>query len=82
MRYVPKSLLEAWAKRDPLARFERFLVEEGHATAADLRAVPRAIAPELDAAADEAEKAAPPSPEEALKGVYKEAGYEQPWWPA
>ncbi|MCC7014585.1 MAG: thiamine pyrophosphate-dependent dehydrogenase E1 component subunit alpha [Planctomycetes bacterium] len=24
-RYVPKELVEAWAKKDPLARFERFL---------------------------------------------------------
>jgi pyruvate dehydrogenase E1 component alpha subunit/2-oxoisovalerate dehydrogenase E1 component alpha subunit len=82
MRYVPKALLEAWAKRDPITRFERFLVQAGHATAEDLQAVSESIAPQLDAAADEAEKAAPPSPEEALKGVYKEEGYEQPWWPA
>lgn len=82
MRYVPKSLLEAWAKRDPIARFERFLVDEGHATGKALKAVSEKIAPELDAAADEAEKASPPSPEETLKGVYKEEGYEKPWWPA
>ena len=82
MHYVPKPLLEAWARRDPLARFERFLVEAGHATAEDLKRVSEAIAPELDAAADEAERTPPPSPEETLKGVYKEEGYERPWWPA
>lgn len=82
MRYVPKPLLEAWAKRDPIERFERFLLVEKHATAAELRAVAEAITPELDAAADAAEKCPPPAPEEALKGVYKEEGYESPWWPA
>jgi TPP-dependent pyruvate/acetoin dehydrogenase alpha subunit len=82
MRYVPKALLEAWKKRDPLDRFERFLVASGHATQKELRATAAAIAPELDAAADAAEKCPPPSPEEALKGVYKEEGYETPWWPA
>src|SRR5262249_42926968 len=60
MRYVPKSLLDAWAKRDPIARFERFLVDAGHATAQELKAVQERIAPELDAAADEAEKTPPP----------------------
>jgi pyruvate dehydrogenase E1 component alpha subunit/2-oxoisovalerate dehydrogenase E1 component alpha subunit len=82
MRYVPKPLLEAWAKRDPIERFERFLVAEQHATPDELRAVAAAIAPDLDAAADAAEKCPPPSPEEALRGVYKEEGYESPWWPA
>ncbi|HYV17622.1 MAG TPA: thiamine pyrophosphate-dependent dehydrogenase E1 component subunit alpha [Verrucomicrobiae bacterium] len=82
MRYVPKALLEAWAKRDPLERYERFLVASGHATPDTLRATAEAIAPELDAAADAAEKCPPPSPEETLKGVYKEEGYEAPWWPA
>jgi TPP-dependent pyruvate/acetoin dehydrogenase alpha subunit len=37
-RYVPEGVLAAWAKRDPLDRFERFLVDEGHATAQDLKA--------------------------------------------
>jgi TPP-dependent pyruvate/acetoin dehydrogenase alpha subunit len=82
MRYVPKALLAAWAKRDPLDRFERFLIAQGHATKADLEAVTRAIAPELDAAADAAERRPVAAPEETLRGVYSEPGYERPWWPA
>ncbi|HYV84702.1 MAG TPA: thiamine pyrophosphate-dependent dehydrogenase E1 component subunit alpha [Patescibacteria group bacterium] len=81
-RYVPKSVLAAWAKRDPLDRFERFLVDEGHATAQDLKATAESIAPMLDAAADEAQKRPGPPVEEALRGVYSEPGYERPWWPA
>ncbi|HKQ97154.1 MAG TPA: thiamine pyrophosphate-dependent dehydrogenase E1 component subunit alpha, partial [Candidatus Polarisedimenticolia bacterium] len=82
MRYVPKSLLAAWEKRDPIARYERWLVANKHASAADLEAVGAALAPELDAAADEAERLPMPAPEETLKGVYSEPGYERPWWPA
>jgi TPP-dependent pyruvate/acetoin dehydrogenase alpha subunit len=82
MRYVPKALLAAWAKRDPLDRLERFLIAKGHATRADLEAVTRAIAPELDAAADEAGRRPVAPPEETLRGVYSEPGYERPWWPA
>jgi TPP-dependent pyruvate/acetoin dehydrogenase alpha subunit len=81
-RYVPKGVLAAWAKRDPLDRFERFLVGEGHATAQDLKATAESIAPMLDAAADEAQKRPGPPVEETLRGVYSEPGYERPWWPA
>jgi len=82
MRYVPKPLLQAWARRDPIGRFERFLAQEGVATAEEMRAVADGIGPLLDAAADEAERCPPPLPEETLRGVYKEPGYEAPWWPA
>ncbi len=82
MRYVPKLLLDAWARRDPIERFERFLVEAGHASPEDLQAVAAEIGPALDDAADEAERCAAPEPEEALRGVYSEPGYERPWWPA
>ena len=82
MRYVPKTLLAAWAKRDPIDRFERFLVDERHATPEALRAAAQGLAPGLDAAADEAAAAEPARAAEALRGVYSEPGYESPWWPA
>jgi pyruvate dehydrogenase E1 component alpha subunit/2-oxoisovalerate dehydrogenase E1 component alpha subunit len=82
MRYVPKELLEAWGRRDPLDRFEAFLVEEDHATPQDLAAAGETLRPLLDAAVEEAERSPWPPPEEALKGVHREPGYEAPWWPA
>lgn len=82
MRYVPKEILEAWRRRDPLDRFEAFLVEEGHATGGGLREVAESLAPLLDRSASEAIDAPYPPPEETLKGVYREPGYEEPWWPA
>ena len=39
MKYVPAEMLEAWAKRDPLARYEAHLTGRGLATAAELEAV-------------------------------------------
>ena len=81
MSYVPKELLEAWSRRDPIERFESFLVDGGHATREDLAAVAEAIRPRLDAAAAEAQQSPLPPPEETLRGVYYEPGYEKPWWP-
>jgi 2-oxoisovalerate dehydrogenase E1 component len=37
--YVPKPLLEEWARRDPVARFEMFLLERGVARREDLDTV-------------------------------------------
>ena len=82
MRYVPKALLAAWAKRDPIDRFEHFLISQRHATRGELEAVTATVAPELDIAADAAEQLPVAAPEETLRGVYSEPGYERPWWPA
>ena len=82
MRYVPKALVDAWAARDPIDRFEAFLTGEGHASTSELGAVADDIAPILDEAARRAQEASFPPPEEALRGVYHEPGYETPWWPA
>lgn len=82
MHYVPKRLLDAWRERDPIGRFEAFLVEEGHAGRAELQAASAALEPALDRAAAEALASPLPLPEETLKGVYCEPGYETPWWPS
>ncbi len=82
MRYVPKSLLDSWRRRDPIDRFEAFLEKEGHARQEELREVSAAFAVDLDRAAAEALASPFPPPEETLKGVYSEPGYERPWWPA
>jgi TPP-dependent pyruvate/acetoin dehydrogenase alpha subunit len=82
MRYVPRALLESWKARDPIDRFEAFLFEEGLLSRKDAGATLEAIAADLDAAAAEAMASPAPPPEEALRGVYHEPGYERPWWPA
>ena len=74
MRYVPQDLVAAWEKRDPIDRFEAFLVQEGHATRKRLLAVREALAPGLEEAAQMALASPFPPPEETLRGVYREPG--------
>ena len=72
MRYVPKALLQAWEKRDPLDRLERFLLDEGHATKKELRAVREGMGSGLDEAVRGALERPYPPPEETLRNVYRE----------
>ena len=81
MRYVPKDLIEAWSAHDPLERFEAFLGSGGHASRDDLERVARTIEADLDIAAQQALESPMPAPEETLRVVYREPGYEKPWWP-
>ena len=39
MKYVPPEMIETWAKRDPIDRYEAHLTGRGLATAAELEAV-------------------------------------------
>ncbi len=73
MRYVPQDLIAAWEKRDPIDRFEAFLVQGGHATKKRLLAVREALAPGLEEVAQKALASPFPPPEETLRGVYREA---------
>jgi len=70
MKYVPREMLEEWAGRDPLARYERQLLENGTATRDELEQ----IAAELDAFVQGelawAEASPMPEPESGLDGVY------------
>ncbi|MCS7079771.1 MAG: thiamine pyrophosphate-dependent dehydrogenase E1 component subunit alpha [Chloracidobacterium sp.] len=69
-RYVPKELLEAWAAKDPLARYERYLLDNGLATPADLDAITSRIARQLDEDVAFAEANPMPEPSSALLDVY------------
>ena len=74
MWYVPKDLVKVWEARDPLDRFEAFLVDQGYATESDLRAVREVIGRDLDEAARAALDSPFPPPEATLRDVYFEAG--------
>jgi TPP-dependent pyruvate/acetoin dehydrogenase alpha subunit len=54
MKYVPREMLEAWAKRDPLARYEAHLLGPGQVSRTELdqavAALERHLAEELAAA--------------------------------
>jgi TPP-dependent pyruvate/acetoin dehydrogenase alpha subunit len=72
MHYVPKELVRAWEDLDPIARFEAFLLESGHAGRRDLQAVRDAVEKELEEAERQALDSPYPPPEEALQNVYFE----------
>ncbi|HVG24095.1 MAG TPA: thiamine pyrophosphate-dependent dehydrogenase E1 component subunit alpha [Thermoanaerobaculia bacterium] len=73
--YVPPELIEEWKAKDPLARFERVLMELGTATQADFTAIQERVRREVDAATDEAERSPMPDPADAGRGLYIEDGY-------
>jgi pyruvate dehydrogenase E1 component alpha subunit/2-oxoisovalerate dehydrogenase E1 component alpha subunit len=69
-RYVPKELLEEWAMKDPLERYRATLLDRKLVSESDLDEMDHALAVELEAAVDEAEKSPLPPPERAFEGVY------------
>jgi len=70
--YVPKELLAEWAKKDPVRRYEAFLLQQGLFTEADFAAVRHAYKIRIDALADEALAAPEPrsTVEEKLADVF------------
>jgi TPP-dependent pyruvate/acetoin dehydrogenase alpha subunit len=73
--YVPKPLFDFWKRRDPIARFENYLVREkkwltGQQNAGLIAEVERIIEEEREVAVN----SPMPTPESALGGVYCEDG--------
>ena len=68
--YVPPDLLDEWSRRDPLLVYERQLRDTGALTDAELAALDRRIAAEVDDAVDFAEASPWPAGEDCLEGVY------------
>jgi pyruvate dehydrogenase E1 component alpha subunit len=77
--YVPAGEIEAWEAKDPITRYERTLLEQGHATQDELDAINARIAAELEIARDEAEASPMPEPESALAEVTAGWFVPQPW---
>lgn len=48
-KYVPKKLLEEWAKRDPIARFERYLLKAKLLSKKEMRTIREALLNSIDA---------------------------------
>lgn len=70
MKYVPREMLEAWAKKDPILRYERHLLERGIADQADLDGLAARIETSLAEDVAFAEASPFPEPGSALAGVY------------
>jgi TPP-dependent pyruvate/acetoin dehydrogenase alpha subunit len=73
--YVPKPLFEYWRKRDPIARFENYLVNvKRWLTRAENEALIAAVEKELESDRDFAVASPMPEPQTAAGGVYCEPG--------
>jgi TPP-dependent pyruvate/acetoin dehydrogenase alpha subunit len=77
MRYVPRELLEEWSRKDPLLRFERFLLGRGFAQG-QLDGVVVRIEQELNEAVAWAEASPLPAADSGLDGVYADRPVEPP----
>jgi len=73
--YVPRPLFEYWKKRDPIARFENYLVNvKKWLTATDNRKLIAGVDQQLEADREFAVNSPMPAPETAAGGVYCEDG--------
>jgi hypothetical protein len=70
--YVPRETIEAWKRRDPLDRHEKFLTENKLWDAKVKKEIDQRIAREIQADVEFAENSPFPPPELAAEGVYCE----------
>ncbi len=75
--YVPKELYEKWGKKDPIPRFEKFLLSKRLITQPRVKELEATIRKEIDEAIAEAEASPMPEGATALEGVYCGPGC---WW--
>lgn len=69
--YVPKHLFEKWARRDPIAVLESRMIENGWASAAEVRRFQEDVRREVDEAVAWAEASPYPDASELLHNVYE-----------
>jgi TPP-dependent pyruvate/acetoin dehydrogenase alpha subunit len=72
--YVPKPMFEYWRKRDPITRFENYLLNKKWLTPAENRELITGVDQQLEADREFAVNSPMPTPESAAGGVYCENG--------
>lgn len=72
--YVPKPLFEYWRKRDPILRFENYLLSKKWLTPEENRALIASVDEQLEADRNFAVESPMPAAESAAGGVYCENG--------
>ena len=72
IKYVPKKLLEEWAKKDPIARFERQLIRNKKLSKKEMATIRAELLTSIDAEVERAfaEPDVEPSSEQELQDVY------------
>ena len=69
--YVPKHLWEEWAQRDPIARLDAKMIEQGWADQAEIDEIAARISSEVEEAIAWAEQSPYPDPSTLLDNVYE-----------
>jgi TPP-dependent pyruvate/acetoin dehydrogenase alpha subunit len=77
-RYVPRETLEAWAKKDPIARFTMVLLERGAGNEKLIAEIDKRAKTYAAEEADLAEQSPMPDPASVTRGVYAGDDYAQP----
>jgi pyruvate dehydrogenase E1 component alpha subunit len=70
--YMPKELVEEWAKKDPIDRLEKLMLVKGWAVREQIDQLHREVDTEVDEAVAWAEKSPYPDPSELLDNVYEQ----------
>jgi TPP-dependent pyruvate/acetoin dehydrogenase alpha subunit len=78
-QYVPPGEREEWAKRDPVDRFERRMLDEKLLSAEELESIRARVEAEVDQARQRAEASPMPAPNEALEPVTGDGPPNTPW---
>jgi pyruvate dehydrogenase E1 component alpha subunit/2-oxoisovalerate dehydrogenase E1 component alpha subunit len=78
MKYVPAGMVEEWRARDPLERYERWLVSAGHTRPEELSAIVARIESSLQEDLAFAEASPFPDPGSGLGGVYSGRAVDPP----
>lgn len=75
VKYVPKELFEEWAKKDPVANFEQFLLDKMILAPSNIKAIRETIQQEIEDGLARGFAALPVTPdiEEEIKDVYAPA---------
>jgi len=71
--YVPQELFEKWKKKDPILRFEKYLLDHKLLSRRGIDELYAKVQAEVEAAVTRAEQSPYPDPGELLEGVYASA---------
>jgi len=74
-KYRADEEVEAWAKRDPIARFERYLIERGVVSEGERADLETQLLVKIDAVIHEQEAAPPMALKTLVEDVYAEVPY-------
>ncbi len=72
--YVPKNLMEAWKKRDPIPRFEKYVLDKSLLSRRDIQDLDDKVRKLVEEAVVRGEQSPFPNPDELLDGVFSSSG--------